>query len=398
MDNSKILYITRPDFYNIFGGDTVQVTKIKEYILNKHNICIDIITIDNYSNEENFLDYDIYHFWGIAADLNILEIIKLLKQHNKKVVVNTIYWNLTHTFFLNFFIAKFLNYKTNLLLEKLCLFFNLFVILPVAYIMPKYRKKIQNVYGSRKFKSVKKETIKLSDSIIPNSIEEGELLCNDISLKYHKVKEKFTSIPNAVDINYIEKHKDTGFMSDVKDFILEAAGIEPLKNQLGILCSLYDRPDIPIILAGGIRDKRYYKKLKEIAEKRGNVYFTEKIPPEDLFSLYKRAKVHALPSFRESPGLSTLEALICGSQIVVSNEKYCPIKYYQFDKYGFVCNPYDVNSIRNAILEAYSNPKNISLSEDYINFFSYENSGKMTYKIYEKLLNMENTNGSNILK
>ena len=128
------------------------------------------------------------------------------------------------------------------------------------------------------------------------------------------------------------------------------------------------------------------EKIKEIAEKRGNVFFTGKIKEEQLFDLYKRAKVHVLPSFRESPGLSTLEALICGTQIVVSNEKFCPIKYYKFDKYGFVCNPYDVNSIRNSILNAYNNPKDISLPDDYIKFFSYENAANMTYNVYERVL------------
>ncbi len=390
MDNLRILCITRPDFYNIFGGDTVQVTKIIEYIKKKHNVCIDIITIDNFVYGEKYLNYDIYHFWGIAANLNVLDIVKLLKKHDKKVVVNTIYWNLTHTFFLTFFISKFLNYKTNFLLEKLCLFFNLFIILPIAYVIPKYRKKIQNVFGSRKFKIVRKEILKLSDSIIPNSDEEMFVLCKDIALNYNLINEKYTAIPNAVDISFVRKHVDTGFMSDINGFVLEAAGIEPLKNQLGVILSLYKNIEIPIIFAGGVRDEHYYLKLKELAEQRGNVYFTNKIPPEDLFSLYKRARVHVLASFRESPGLATLEALMCGSQIVVSNEKFCPIKYYQFDKYGFVCNPYDINSIKNAILKAYNNPKDIKLPEEYFDFYSYENAAEMTYNVYREVLNNEN--------
>ena len=78
---------------------------------------------------------------------------------------------------------------------------------------------------------------------------------------------------------------------------------------------------------------------------------------------------------------------MCGSQIVVSEEKFCPIKYYQFDKYGFVCNPYDVKSIRKAVLEAYNYPKDISLPEEYIKFFSYENVANMTYEIYDRIIN-----------
>lgn len=386
MDNIRILYITRPNFYNIFGGDTVQVNKIKEFILKMHNICIDIITIDEFANEEKYLSYDIYHFWGIAADLNILDIVKLLKKHNKKVVVNTIYWNLTHTFFLNFFISKILNYKTNLQLEKMCLFFNLFIILPIAYIVPKYRKKIQNVFGSKKFKSVRTKVLKLSDSIIPNSDEEMFVLCDDITMDYKLIGEKYIAIPNAVDVSKLNKECNEIILPNLTDFVIEAAGIEPLKNQLSILKALMNNKNIPIVFAGAIRDERYFKKIKEIAEKRGNVFFTGKIKEEQLFDLYKRAKVHVLPSFRESPGLSTLEALICGTQIVVSNEKFCPIKYYKFDKYGFVCNPYDINSIKNAILEAYNNPKDIKLPEEYFDFYSYENAANMTYNVYERVL------------
>lgn len=386
MDNIRILYVTRPNFYNIFGGDTVQVNKIKEFILKMHNICIDIITIDEFANEEKYLSYDIYHFWGIAADLNILDIVKLLKKHNKKVVVNTIYWNLTHTFFLNFFISKILNYKTNLQLEKMCLFFNLFIILPIAYIVPKYRKKIQNVFGSKKFKSVRTKVLKLSDSIIPNSDEEMFVLCDDITMDYKLIGEKYIAIPNAVDVSKLNKECNEIILPNLTDFVIEAAGIEPLKNQLSILKALMNNKNIPIVFAGAIRDERYFKKIKEIAEKRGNVFFTGKIKEEQLFDLYKRAKVHVLPSFRESPGLSTLEALICGTQIVVSNEKFCPLKYYKFDKYGFVCNPYDINSIKNAILEAYNNPKDIKLPEEYFDFYSYENAANMTYNVYERVL------------
>lgn len=386
MDNIRILYVTRPNFYNIFGGDTVQVNKIKEFILKMHNICIDIITIDEFANEEKYLSYDIYHFWGIAADLNILDIVKLLKKHNKKVVVNTIYWNLTHTFFLNFFISKILNYKTNLQLEKMCLFFNLFIILPIAYIVPKYRKKIQNVFGSKKFKSVRTKVLKLSDAIIPNSDEEMFVLCDDITMDYKLIGEKYIAIPNAVDVSKLNKECNEIILPNLTDFVIEAAGIEPLKNQLSILKALMNNKNIPIVFAGAIRDERYFKKIKEIAEKRGNVFFTGKIKEEQLFDLYKRAKVHVLPSFRESPGLSTLEALICGTQIVVSNEKFCPIKYYKFDKYGFVCNPYDIKSIRRAILDSFEKPKNIKLPQSYYEFFSYNNVADMTFDVYKKVL------------
>ena len=379
----KILYITRSDSSKIFGGDEVQYRKTKEFLEKMYNISVDIKGIqEDFKN--NIEEYDIIHFWGIlTAEPDLL---KYLKKRNKKIVISSIFWEFTDSILINYTYNICYMLSNNIL--KIFQNIIVWVTANILYnIIPKFAKRKNSLYLHKNSIKYKNDIILLANKIIPNSDEEGEILCKRSDVKFFEKENKFISIPNSVDIDYTKKHKDTGFMSDVKDFVIEAAGIEPLKNQLGILYALYNRPDIPIIFAGGIRDNRYYKKLKDIAEKRGNVYFTGKIPPDDLFSLYKRAKVHVLASFRESPGLATLEALMCGSQIVVSEEKFCPIKYYQFDKYGFVCNPYDVKSIRNAVLEAYNHPKDISLPEEYIKFFSYENVAKMTYEVYERVIN-----------
>ena len=382
----NILYIVRNDLWQIFGGDTIQIEKTKEYTEKLYDANITIIYENNFTLEALDYNYDIYHFWGIGVSSQIGEIIEKLKNKNKHTIISSIYWDLTDSIFIKYFTQKILNYKIFPIYEILVKVFISYIFKPMAYLSPKYRKKMMYVWGTKIFKYERELAIKNADMIIPNSSEEGIVLCKTIGLSYDAVKNKFLSVPNSVDIAFINKSKPTVFMSDVKDFVIEAAGIEPLKNQLSIVRALYDNPEIPIIFAGAIRNEEYYHKIKRLADKRGNVYFTGKIAPKDLFSLYKRAKVHVLASFRESPGLATLEALMCGSQIVVSNEKYCPIKYYKFDKYGFVCNPYDVKSIRNAILEAYNHPKDISLPDEYIKFFSYENVANMTYNVYERVL------------
>ena len=383
----NILYIVRNDLWQIFGGDTMQIEKTKEYTEKLYGANISIIPEKSFTLETLDYNYDIYHFWGIGVSPQIGEIIEKLKNKNKCAIISSIYWDLTDSIFIKYFTPKILNYKIFPIYEILVKGFINFIFKPLAYLIPKYSKKMMYVWGTKIFKQERKLAIKNADMIIPNSSEEGIVLCKTIGLSYETVKNKFLSVPNSVDIAFINTSRPTEFMSKVKDFVIEAAGIEPLKNQFSIVKALYDNPEIPIIFAGAIRNEEYYKEIKKLADKRGNVYFTGKIVPKDLFSLYKRAKVHVLASFRESPGLATLEALMCGSQIVVSSEKFCPIKYYQFDKYGFVCNPYDIKSIRNAILEAYNHPKDISLPEEYFKFFSYENVAKMTYEVYEEVLN-----------
>lgn len=381
----KIIYFVRKNFYSSFGGDTVQVTKIKQMMEKMFDVDIEII-LDSNSLITN-MNFDILHVWGINASPILDKIVLDAKSKNKKIIINSIYWNVSHSLLLKYFISNCFNYNIFPCLEKFNTIFSIYILNTITKLMPQYREKTCYIFGSKNYKEYRINSITNADYIIPNADEEGVLLCNDIGLNYEEVKTKFFSIPNAVDVSKLNKECNEIILPNLTDFVIEAAGIEPLKNQLSIVKALMNNKNIPIVFAGAIRDERYFKKIKEIAEKRGNVFFTGKIKEEQLFDLYKRAKVHVLSSFRESPGLSTLEALICGTQIVVSNEKFCPIKYYKFDKYGFVCNPYDVNSIRNSILNAYNNPKDISLPDDYIKFFSYENAAKMTYEVYEKVIN-----------
>lgn len=387
MIKNKILYIVRNQFYSIFGGDTIQVQKTKEYIENKYDVDIEIVLANKDQFKNICLDmYDIIHVWGISISPDILDIVKYCKSKNKKVVVSTIYWNLLDTYFVQYFVFPILKCNLSPILEKLNFLFNLFVILPICILLPSYRKKLRNYSLSKEFKNYKKELINLYDYIIPNSDEEGELLCKDIGLSYDKVKDKFIAIPNAVDTSKLDYECNEKFLPELENFVIQAAGIEPLKNQLSVVKALMQEKEIPIVFAGAIRNEKYYNEIKKLADKRGNVYFTGRIDEKQLFDLYKRAQVHVLASFRESPGLVTIEALMNDCQIVVSEEKYCPLKYYKFDEYGFVCNPYDIKSIKKAILNSYKQPKKINLSEKYYQFFSYNNVADMTFDVYKKVL------------
>ena len=379
----NLLYICRKDSETNFGGDVVQYQKTKEFLEKKYNCSIIILPIDKVS-EGDIKNADILHIWGINTTSEIGRIINLAKKMNKKVIISSIFSDDIQRIFLKYFVSPFLRNNLFPCLEFLNGILNDFCLVPLCYLIPQFWDKRYHIKGTWEFSALRRQFIDKSDNIIPNSNEEGEWLCKAAKLEFDKVKEKFIVIPNAVDVEYIKNHKDTGFMREVKDFVIEGARIEPSKNQFGLLKALYNNPEIPIIFAGIVTDNNYFSALKKLAEKRGNVYFTDNLPIEDIFSLYKRAKVHVLPSFRETTGLSTLEALMLGTQIVVSNERFCPVKYYKFDEFGFVCNPFDINSIKTAVLDAYNHPKKISLSEEYMKFHSYENVADMTFDVYNK--------------
>ncbi|MGR5912432.1 hypothetical protein ACT7DG_19175 [Bacillus cereus] len=81
-----------------------------------------------------------------------------------------------------------------------------------------------------------------------------------------------------------------------------------------------------------------------------------------------------------------MEALWCGTEIVVATPEYCPVHFYKFDKYGHQCDPYDVKSIRESILTAMENPKNVELPDAYKHYISYENAANITYSSYQSIL------------
>ena len=150
---------------------------------------------------------------------------------------------------------------------------------------------------------------------------------------------------------------------------------------------MMNHKEIPLVFIGKQNKiKQYYvDKTKELAAARGNTYFIEEMSQEELCAYYKAAKVHVLPSFRESPGLVSLEALYHGCNIVVSNRRYCPTDYYRFDKIAYTCDPYSITSIEKAIIDAY-NSAFVPVESGYFDFFSYANAAKLTRDAYIEVL------------
>ena len=119
-----------------------------------------------------------------------------------------------------------------------------------------------------------------------------------------------------------------------------------------------------------------------------NVVFLGAIPHEELKELYRVAKVHALVSWMETPGLSSLEAAAMGCNIVVTKkgdtEEY-------FEDFAFYCEPDDVSTIKEAIDKAYSSPFKEELRNKILMNYTWEKAAESTLRGYYKALG--NTTG-----
>jgi glycosyltransferase involved in cell wall biosynthesis len=107
-------------------------------------------------------------------------------------------------------------------------------------------------------------------------------------------------------------------------FILFVGTIEPRKNLATLLeawAMLRDRPDLVIVGAWGW----LYESIKEKIGRLGpGVRHIEGLDPSELPAVYNLARVLAHPAWYEGFGFSPLEAMACGTPVVVSDRSSLP--------------------------------------------------------------------------
>jgi len=141
--------------------------------------------------------------------------------------------------------------------------------------------------------------------------------------------------------------------------ILECARVEPCKGQLALLEASSETTWL-VVFIGSIGNPRYYQECQHYARNRRNALFLGVVPHRDLPKFYAAAKVHALPSYRETPGLASLEAGAMGCNIVTT---IVGSAHEYFGDDAWYCDPGDIGSIRSAVCAAYNAPKNDSLKK-----------------------------------
>ena len=276
----------------------------------------------------------------------------------------------------------------NIIKEVLIKIFNVF-IKNIPLLHEKFSNYIdKGLYCTKEYILLRREALKNVDLLLPNSIEEMYICSNEFNLNIDYIKQKTVVVPNATDFdpndNNINKTLEKFNFPD--KYVVIAGRIDSTKNQYNLIKALYKDKDIGILIVGRIQSQKTYSKVEKLAKKRGNVLFLSQIEQKDLIPIYKNALCHCLPSFYDTTGLVNLEALLCGCPIVVSNSRHCPIKYYEFDKYGEICNPYSCKSIRNAVLKIIKGKKDLKISPEYARKISYKNVADLTFDAYKKII------------
>lgn len=158
---------------------------------------------------------------------------------------------------------------------------------------------------------------------------------NDVINMLNVRPEKVTAIAEAADARYkplphaaIERVRNSHRLTN--DYILFVGTYEPRKN-LGGLLRAYDQlraelRDVPSLVIAGRRGWLFEQlfRLSEQLDLTKQVIWLENPPDADLPALYGGARLLCLPSFYEGFGLPALEAMACGTPVVVSDRGSLP--------------------------------------------------------------------------
>ncbi|MEQ1822324.1 MAG: glycosyltransferase family 4 protein [Fimbriimonadaceae bacterium] len=357
----KVVYANRSDWRFRPGGDSVQMERTAEAIIRAFDCEIHFAESPT---DPAIAACDLVHIFNTQTLENSLEYAQAAKTAGKPYLVSTIHWDLSHAMFVEFMQSRGWTPRASLKPG-----FDVAMGLAARlsgrprYYSPSRKRDMRNL---------------LLDAacLLPNSDEELSLMEQYVGCKLGRS----VSVVNAIDPGQF--HSLPG---ETREGCLVAARFLPVKNQLGVARAMQLIPEANLTMVGGCVDRGYLEAVQRESPADRTTVIAEDQDQAKLVGLYQSHKVHVLASFRESPGLSSLEGLACGCRVVVAQEAYCPVSFYFKDLVGtsvFPCDPYDPKDIARAIRQALESTAPGEPVEAALKKFTWAEAAKQTYSAY----------------
>ncbi|MEY8000393.1 glycosyltransferase [Clostridium sp. Mt-5] len=325
----KALFCIRRDCFSNFAGDSMQLMKTAKYLREK-KVKVDINTGSIY----DYSRYDIIHLFNLTRVEETYKYYKRAKYYNKTIVLSPIYWNLTKYY-------NHVNDTKNLILwDKLDM----------------YRKEI--LMGCK--------------SIYPNSKLENIQIQKD----FH-INAPYNIIYNGMEIEHRVPYNFKKAYG-LNDYVLCVGRICGRKNQLA-LSKICSQLGLQLVLIGSINDMNYFNKCMSY----NNVRYLGFMNDYNIYNANMCARMHILPSFVETPGLSSLEAAASGCNIVSTIEG--STREY-FKNMCIYCDPYNEHSIKDAIIRSFEMKKDEKLKKYVIKNYNWRKCINVLFESYKSLV------------
>ena len=356
----KVAMISRSSLFTSKGGDTIQIQQTAGH-LKELNVSVEIKLA---KEKINYQEYDLLHFFNLTRPADILLHIQKsnipfvvtplmidyseFDQHYRKGISGKILRHLSPGQ-IEYFktIARFFKGQQT--------------AISFSYLKNGHRRSIKAI-------------IEKAAMLLPNSQMEYQKL-----VQAYSVRPSYAVIPNGVDDRLFSIP-----VTEPKDpnLILCVARIEGLKNQINLISALnHSKFQVYLIGSAAINQNDYYLRCKKVAA--ANIHFIDHLPQEDLIRYYQKAKVHVLPSWFETCGLSTLEAAAMGCNIVITNRGYTS-EYY--NGHAFYCDPSSPSSILEAIEKASNGNDEKVFRKKVLTDYTWRNAALKTFEAYQKIL------------
>ena len=360
----NVLYITRATLFTIKGGDTTQVLETAR-ALEKLSVLVDIRLCND--RDIDYSGYDLIHFFNIGRPADMMFHIGETKV---PYVVSTIYvdysrpadrkiWSIKDLI-LNVFgrdAQEYIKTVSKALLQRER-------IMAPDYLWMGHKRSVKRVLSN-------------ASILLPNSDNEYRRLIDS-----YGIKKSYSVVPNGADAELFNcSLEETGRKDKYR--ILCVARIELLKNQLNLIRAMNNSP-YQLYLVGDPAPLHvdYYKACRKISA--SNIHFIGGVEQKELAVLYKKAKVHVLPSWFETTGLASLEALYCGCNIVVT-DRGDTTEYFD-PAFSTNCDPSSPASIRTAVDRAASLEPDMNYIELMKAKCNWQIAASITLQAYQQAL------------
>ncbi len=356
----RVAFISRPTLFSVKGGDTVQMQNTAT-ALRKLGVEVNIHTSDS---RIDYGQYDLLHFFNLIRPATILA---HCQKSGLPYVVSPIYvdyseYESRHGGPMRKWLMRALNKHRMEYLKAWAR------RIRNGEPMDSYRYILLGHKGSIK------RVLKYCSLLLPNSESEMARIRSDFGKT-----PPYTVVPNAIDPVLFEPGVDA---ERQKNLVLCVARIEGRKNQLELIRAVKGS-GLRLILIGDPAPNHlaYYRQCQEEAGEE--VEILPAMEQDQLLHYYRTAQVHALPSWFETTGLSSLEAAICGCRIVVGQRG--DVKDY-FGEDAIYCEPGSTGSIREALLQAAASGTPQKLQERISRKYTWDECGRITHSAYERVL------------
>lgn len=352
----RVAIIARSTLYKVPGGDTVQATETSRQ-LNVMGISAEVKLADE---AIVYSDYDLLHFFNIIRPADIL-------YHSKKAakpfVVSTIFVNYGEY-------DKHHRKGIGALIRYLPADGIEYVKTMARWLLGKDHLSSRDYIWKGQRRSIV-ELLQRAVMILPNSESEYKRV-----VRQYTYRAKYSVIPNGIDPEIFEQDH---LIEKDRDLVLCVARIEGIKNQLNLIKALNNtRYKVILIGAHSPNQAAYYQECRNLAA--DNISFKAHMPQQELVNYYQQAKVHILPSWFETTGLSSVEAAVMGCNIVITDKG--DTREY-FEDHAFYCDPSSPPSILAAVEKASVAPFEKGLQQKILNQYTWAQAAAQTLKAYQ---------------